>query len=278
MRNRSLKTTSHNTTARAAFVLAAALVTLLLAVAFSRPVSAETESVSTNTVLHNLEYDVADGEVSASFDIYVTDSASDQGRYLRRVRFHNFEEARDCPLDTRNYYDGEAEARRGEPGRYDVKFDDKYEKLCIFVELKQANQQTFYQDFHDLVVGMEIPESQDVTQVGRAADGASQQGESSGVLAPGRQSQSATTCDDLSDPNSCQALQTIDTLLNFLALLVMPVATIMIVIGGIQYSMAGDNSESIKNARAKIFKAVLALIGFIGLWSFLKWLIPGGLE
>ena len=140
-------------------------------------------------------------------------------------------------------------------GGYDLKFDNKYEKLCILVELKRGGQPVSVRDFHDIEVGALVREQS--TQVN--AD-------------------PSTTCEDLTDPNSCQALETIDTLLNFLALLVMPIATIMIIIGGIQYSMAGDNSDSIKSAKAKIFKAVLALISFAALWSFLKWLIPGGLE
>lgn len=86
------------------------------------------------------------------------------------------------------------------------------------------------------------------------------------------------TCTDAADPETCQATETIDDILNFLAVLVTPIVVIMIVVGGIQYSMAGGNPEAIKNARTRIFKAILALIVFISLWSFLKWLIPGGLE
>ncbi len=87
-----------------------------------------------------------------------------------------------------------------------------------------------------------------------------------------------STCTDATDPETCQATESINVILNFLAVLVVPIVIIMIVVGGIQYSMAGNNPEAIKNARARIYKAVLALIVFISLWSFLKWLIPGGLE
>ena len=86
------------------------------------------------------------------------------------------------------------------------------------------------------------------------------------------------TCTDNSDPDTCQATGLLDDFLNFMAILVLPLIVIMIIIGGIQYSLAAANPEAIKAARARIYKAVLALVCFIGLWSFLKWLLPGGLE
>ena len=86
------------------------------------------------------------------------------------------------------------------------------------------------------------------------------------------------TCTDNSDPDTCQAAGLLDAFLNFLAILVLPLVVIMIIIGGIQYSMAAANPEALKAARARIYKAILALVCFITLWSFLKWLLPGGLE
>ena len=86
------------------------------------------------------------------------------------------------------------------------------------------------------------------------------------------------TCTDPTDPQTCEATNTINKVLNFLAALIIPVITVMIIIGGIQYSIAGNNPEAIKKARYRIYKAVFALVIFISLWSFLKWLIPGGLE
>lgn len=89
---------------------------------------------------------------------------------------------------------------------------------------------------------------------------------------------SGPTCTDAEDPESCEAFDTLNAILNFMATLVLPLVSIMIIVGGIQYSMAGNNPEALKNARARIFKAIAALIIFIAMWSFLKWLIPGGLE
>ncbi|MYB40352.1 hypothetical protein F4X86_03770 [Candidatus Saccharibacteria bacterium] len=89
---------------------------------------------------------------------------------------------------------------------------------------------------------------------------------------------SESTCADATNPDDCEARQTINSVLNLMAILIMPIVSIMIIIGGIQYSMAQNNSDAINAARARIYKAILALICFIALWSFLKWLIPGGLE
>ena len=75
-----------------------------------------------------------------------------------------------------------------------------------------------------------------------------------------------------------RSLWHLNDVLNLLATLVIPIVSIMIIVGGIQYSMARNNPEALKNARARIYKAILALAAFIGMWSFLKWLIPGGLE
>ena len=85
------------------------------------------------------------------------------------------------------------------------------------------------------------------------------------------------TCTDNSDPDTCEATGFLNDLLNFLAILVLPLIVIMIIVGGIQYSMAAANPDAIKAARARIYKAIAALLCFIGLWSFLKWLLPGGL-
>ena len=85
------------------------------------------------------------------------------------------------------------------------------------------------------------------------------------------------SCSDRTDPSSCEGFELLDDILNFMAMLVIPIVVIMIIVGGIQYSMAGGNAEALKEARNRIFKAIVALICFAGLWSFLKWLLPGGL-
>jgi hypothetical protein len=51
----------------------------------------------------------------------------------------------------------------------------------------------------------------------------------------------------------------------------------VIIVGGIQYSMAGDKSESLNSARQRIIHGLIALAAFIFMFAFLNWLIPGGI-
>ena len=85
------------------------------------------------------------------------------------------------------------------------------------------------------------------------------------------------SCADDADPSTCEGLKTIDLILNLLAVITMPVILGVIIVGGIQYSASGGNPEANKAALKRIFTAVIALIAFVGLWSFLQWLIPGGI-
>lgn len=54
------------------------------------------------------------------------------------------------------------------------------------------------------------------------------------------------------------------------------VVVAMIIIGGIQYSIAGDNPEKVKAARQRITNALIALVAFMFIFAFVQWLIPGG--
>ena len=82
----------------------------------------------------------------------------------------------------------------------------------------------------------------------------------------------SSTCNS----SSCAIFRRFDQILNFMALLVVPLSSIVIVIGGIQYATAGGNPEAVKSARARIFNGALALVCFILMWAVLQWLIPGG--
>jgi hypothetical protein len=64
--------------------------------------------------------------------------------------------------------------------------------------------------------------------------------------------------------------------INFLAAMVGLIVTISIVIGGIQYSASGDDPQKVAAAKHRIINAILALGGFLFLWSFLQWVVPGG--
>ena len=51
----------------------------------------------------------------------------------------------------------------------------------------------------------------------------------------------------------------------------------MIIVGGIQYSMAGANPQAITAAKQRITNALIALFAYIFIFAFLQWLIPGGI-
>ena len=91
-----------------------------------------------------------------------------------------------------------------------------------------------------------------------------------------KQGFSPSSCESGVDPEDCALYETLDNILNFVAGLVVPITGILIIVGGIQYSAAQNNPEAVKNARGRIYKAVLALICFIAMWTFLQWLLPGG--
>lgn len=81
--------------------------------------------------------------------------------------------------------------------------------------------------------------------------------------------------DDLT-PENCGILDILLKLINALSALVGVVIVALIVVGGIQYSAAGDNPQSTAAAKKRIMNAIIALIMFVFMTAFLQWLIPGG--
>jgi len=49
------------------------------------------------------------------------------------------------------------------------------------------------------------------------------------------------------------------------------------IIGGIQYSTSGGNPNAAAAAKKRIGNAVLALLALVFLYTFLQWLVPGGI-
>jgi hypothetical protein len=93
-----------------------------------------------------------------------------------------------------------------------------------------------------------------------------------------------TVSDDCDQPNveslnekNCGIIGYIVTITNFLSALVGVVIVAMIILGGIQYSMAGADPSKVQAAKQKIFNALLALVLFIFGFALVQWLIPGGL-
>jgi len=68
----------------------------------------------------------------------------------------------------------------------------------------------------------------------------------------------------------------LNLVVNFLSALVGVVVLAVIVLGGIQYSMAGDNPSAVTAAKQRIINGLIALVAFLLMFSFLQWLIPGG--
>jgi hypothetical protein len=71
--------------------------------------------------------------------------------------------------------------------------------------------------------------------------------------------------------------QKVQFVINLLAAGIGIIVTAMIVIGAIQYSASGGDPQVVAAAKKKITNAVLALIAFMFMYSFLQWLVPGGI-
>lgn len=50
-----------------------------------------------------------------------------------------------------------------------------------------------------------------------------------------------------------------------------------IIVGGIQYSMAGGSPDKLSSARKRVANSVMAFLLFLFIFGFLQWLIPGGI-
>ncbi len=71
-------------------------------------------------------------------------------------------------------------------------------------------------------------------------------------------------------------IKDLNTIINFLGALVVVVIIGSIIVGGIQYSLAGGGSDTTKQAKKRITDSIIALAIFLFTYAFLQWLIPGG--
>lgn len=69
----------------------------------------------------------------------------------------------------------------------------------------------------------------------------------------------------------------IQQIVNFLSVAVGLVVVAMIILGGIQYTTAGDNPQKVTAAKMRITNALIALGIFMFMAAFLQWLVPGGI-
>jgi uncharacterized membrane protein YraQ (UPF0718 family) len=51
----------------------------------------------------------------------------------------------------------------------------------------------------------------------------------------------------------------------------------VIIVGGIQYTLAGDNATATGAAKQRIINGLIALLAYIFLFGFLQWITPGGI-
>jgi Na+/phosphate symporter len=75
----------------------------------------------------------------------------------------------------------------------------------------------------------------------------------------------------------CLTNKYINPVVNLLAALVGVVVLGSIIAGAIQYSSSAGDPGKVAAAKKRIFNALFALAGFIFLYAFLQWVIPGGL-
>jgi uncharacterized membrane protein YraQ (UPF0718 family) len=69
----------------------------------------------------------------------------------------------------------------------------------------------------------------------------------------------------------------LNTIVGFLSGLVGVVVVGVIILGGIQYALAGDKAEAVSAAKQRIVNGLIALVAFFFIFAFLQWLIPGGI-
>lgn len=85
---------------------------------------------------------------------------------------------------------------------------------------------------------------------------------------------------DSGSPTNCLSHNVIvtdlNTIVNVLAGLVGIVVVGTIIAGGVQYVAAGDKAEATAGAKKRIINGLTALGAFLFIYTFLQWLIPGG--
>jgi hypothetical protein len=82
--------------------------------------------------------------------------------------------------------------------------------------------------------------------------------------------------EDVLTPENCGIIAYIRLFTDALSVLVGIVVVMMIVIGGIQYSSAGNNPQAVAGAKKRISQALFALVAYIFMFAFLQWIVPGG--
>ena len=82
--------------------------------------------------------------------------------------------------------------------------------------------------------------------------------------------------DCLSSGKPGEVMNLLNVGLNVLAAFVAAGATIMLIVGGIQYITSNGNPQAVTKAKQRVVDVIIGLFAFIFLYAFLQWLIPGG--
>ena len=75
---------------------------------------------------------------------------------------------------------------------------------------------------------------------------------------------------------NCSVTDRLSDIANVLSAGVGIIIVIMLIVGGIQYTMAGGDAGKVVAAKGRIINAIYALIAFFFLYAFLQWIVPGG--
>lgn len=85
------------------------------------------------------------------------------------------------------------------------------------------------------------------------------------------------TCNVGNLGQDCAITDKLSAIANVLSVGVGIVIVIMIIVGGINYSMAGGDPGKVAQAKSRILNAIYALIAYFFLFAFLQWVVPGGI-
>lgn len=77
--------------------------------------------------------------------------------------------------------------------------------------------------------------------------------------------------------NTNPIIKDLNIIINVVAGLVGVVVIGLVIVGGIQYSLAGGKQEAVSAARKRVANAIVAFFFFLFIYGILQWLIPGGL-
>jgi hypothetical protein len=90
----------------------------------------------------------------------------------------------------------------------------------------------------------------------------------------GCQNGDANAC--LNDPSVSGVMKYAKLAVNILSGLIIIIATIMVIVGGITYTTSNGDPQKVQKAKTMIANVIVGIAAYFFLWAFLQWLIPGG--